>query len=118
MKRVTLIAVIIMAMLSCNNQTSNKVNAQSTSSNKDKKILIVYYSWSSGENTRNMAEQIKETTGADIFEIVPVKAYPTEYRECVDQAKVEIDSKFKPEIKGKVENFDSYDIIFIGSPNW
>lgn len=65
-----------------------------------------------------MAEQIKAATGADIFEIVPVKAYPEDYHACVDQAKTEVNSKFKPEIKGTAENFASYDIIFVGSPNW
>jgi len=84
----------------------------------DKKILVVYFSWSSSGNTRNMANQIKAATGADIFEIVPVNAYPKDYNACVDQAKAEINRNFKPEIKGKVENFDSYDIIFVGSPNW
>ncbi len=83
-----------------------------------KKILVAYFSWSPGGNTRNMAEQIKEATGADIFEIVPVNAYPSDYQACVDQAKDEINRNFHPAIKNKVENFDSYDIVFIGSPNW
>lgn len=95
---------------------SLQMNAQSL--NSDKKILVVYFSWSSSGNTRNMAEQIKEATGADIFEIVPVSAYPRDYQVCVDQAKEEINRKHKPAIKGKVENFDSYDIIIVGSPNW
>lgn len=93
-----------------------KLQAQTV--DKNKKILVVYFSWSNSGNTRNMAEQIKEATGADIFEIVPVKAYPRDYQACVDQAKEEINRKHKPEIKGKVENVDSYDIICVGSPNW
>jgi len=97
---------------------TNGLNAQAQSSNSDKKILIVYYSWSNSGNTRNMAEKIKTETGADIFEIVPVKPYPRDYQACVDQAKTEINNKFKPEIKGEVTDFDSYDIIFVGSPNW
>lgn len=92
------------------------VSAQTT--NKGKKILVVYFSWSPTGNTRNMAEQIKETTGADIFEIVPVKAYPTDYTKCTEVAKEEINRNYKPAIKGKVANFEDYDIIFIGSPNW
>ena len=51
------------------------------------KILIAYYSWSG--NTREMAEQIKKITNADIFEIVPTDAYPEDYNACVDQAKKE-----------------------------
>jgi flavodoxin len=104
---------IIIAMLSV-----STINTYAQTSKSDKKILIAYFSWSSSGNTRNMAEQIKAATGADIFEIVPVKAYPREYQACVDQAKEEINANFKPEIKGKVENIDSYDIIIVGSPNW
>lgn len=87
--------------------------AQSTS---NKKVLIAYYSW--GGNTRNMAQQIKALTNADIFEIMPVSAYPKDYNTCVDQAKREINSNFKPPLKSKITNFDSYDIIIVGSPNW
>ena len=108
----TLLLAIIAMLFTC----SIKTYAQSQGS--DKKNLIVYYSWSNSGNTRNMAEKIKTETGADIFEIVPVKAYPRDYQACVDQAKTEINNKFKPEIKGEVTDFDSYDIIFVGSPNW
>lgn len=87
--------------------------AQSTSG---KKILVAFYSW--GGNTRNMAEQIKAFTNGDIFEIVPVNAYPKDYNACVDQAKKEINSNFKPPLKSKLPNLDSYDIIIVGSPNW
>lgn len=64
------------------------------------KILIAYYSWSG--NTRYMAEQIKKNTNADIFEIVPANAYPEDYNACVDQAKKEINSNFKPALKSKL----------------
>ena len=80
------------------------------------KILIVYYSWSS--NTRAMANEIKSIVGGDIFEIKPVKPYPTEYKKCTEQAKDEINKKFRPKIVGEVKDFQKYDVIFIGSPNW
>lgn len=81
-----------------------------------KKILVVYFSHSG--NTRVMAEQIKKATGGDIFEIQPVKDYPKDYQSVVDQAKKEITSNYKPELKTKVKNIESYDVIFVGSPNW
>jgi len=113
MKKVIVItATVIMAMTSY----SSRLNAQTVSS--DNKILVVYYSWSSNGNTRYMAQQIQKATGADIFEIVPVHAYPDDYKECVEQAKIEINNKHKPDIKGTVENFDAYNIIIVGSPNW
>ena len=42
---------------------------------------------------------IREETGADIFEIVPVGAYPKEYRVLTKQAEKEIHAGFKPRIK-------------------
>ncbi|MDU1890839.1 MAG: flavodoxin [Dysgonomonas sp.] len=111
--KIKLLLLAIMSIFQINN---SQLSAQTAGNSK--KILVVYFSWSSSGNTRNMAQQIKEAAGADIFEIVPVKSYPRDYQACVDQAKDEINRKFKPEIKGKVPNFDSYDIIFVGSPNW
>lgn len=81
-----------------------------------KKILIAYFSHSG--NTRVIAEQIKELTGGDIFEIKPVKDYPSAYQAVVDQAKKEISADFKPQLKSEITNIDTYDMLFIGSPNW
>ncbi|MDR2982360.1 MAG: NAD(P)H-dependent oxidoreductase [Puniceicoccales bacterium] len=80
------------------------------------KMLIVYFSHSG--NTRVIAEQIKATTGADICEIQTVTPYPSDYQTVVKQARKEIDAKYKPELKTKIENIGSYDVIFVGSPNW
>lgn len=86
------------------------------SNKKDKKILVTYFSHSG--NTRNMAEQIASASGADIFEITPVKAYPSAYGDCVDQAKKEQQENARPALSGKAENMADYDIVFVGYPNW
>lgn len=80
------------------------------------RILIACYSWSG--NTRFAAEQIQKLTGGTLFEIKPAKAYPADYRACVDQAKQECRDEFKPELAAKVEDFSKYDVIFVGTPNW
>ncbi len=90
--------------------TTMAVNSQNP------KVLVVYYSW--GGNTRVVAEKIKVQLGADIVEIVPETAYPTDYSECVAQARKETKADFKPAIKTKVENLKDYDIILVGTPNW
>jgi flavodoxin len=81
-----------------------------------KKILVAFFSHSG--NTRIIAEQIKNITKGDIFEIEPVKEYPSAYQSVVDQAKREINANYKPELKTKIENLDNYNVFFIGSPNW
>ncbi len=92
---------------------TNMISQAQTAS---KKMLVVYFSHSG--NTRIIAEQIKNATGADIFEIQPVKDYPKDYKAVVDQAKKEINASFRPELKTKINNIESYDVIFVGSPNW
>lgn len=80
------------------------------------KILIAYYSW--GGNTKATAEQIQKAIGGDLFEIVPAKAYPTDYGACVDQAKQEIRQGARPELAKKLEDASKYEVVFVGSPNW
>ena len=82
----------------------------------NKKILVVYFSHTG--NTREIANQIHKKVGGDIFEIQSVKPYPDDYDTVVKQAREELDSGYKPALKAKVENIDSYDVIFIGYPNW
>ena len=51
------------------------------------KALIVYFSWSG--NTENVAKNIAEATGFDLFEIKTAKAYPEDYDAVLDLAKKE-----------------------------
>lgn len=81
-----------------------------------KKILVAYFSHSG--NTREIANQIHKIVGGDIFEIQSVKPYPKDYNSVVKQARQELDSGYKPELKTKVDTIKSYDVIFIGYPNW
>ena len=83
---------------------------------QNQKVLVVYYSW--GGNTRVVAEKLKAQLSADIVEIVPETAYPTDYSECVAQARKETKENSRPAIKTKVENLGDYDVILVGTPNW
>ena len=83
---------------------------------QDKKILVAYFSWSG--NTQYVAEQIAKQTGGTLFRIEPVKPYPTEYTPCTEVAKKEKEDNARPAIKNKVEDWDSYDTVFIGCPVW
>ena len=83
---------------------------------KDKKILVVYYSRTG--TTAQIARYIQESTNADIFEIIPVNAYPDDYDSMTEQAKKEINEGYLPPIKGGLSNISDYDVIFIGSPCW
>lgn len=91
------------------------------------KILVAFFSHT-GENygvgfiekgnTHIIADMIAEEMGADTFEIVRVTPYPEEYDACTDEASDEKAANARPELTAAVDNFDDYDIVFLGYPNW
>jgi flavodoxin len=81
-----------------------------------KKVLILYYSWSG--NTRELAKQIQAQAGGNLVELETVTPYPADYDQTVDQAKKELEANYLPPLKTQVDNLASYDVIFLGSPNW
>lgn len=90
------------------------------------KALVVYFSRADENvgvgtieegNTAVIAKIIAEKTGADVFEIVPVKPYPAGLAECKDYAKIEQTEKARPAYKGDIKT-DGYDTIFLGYPVW
>lgn len=86
------------------------------STNTNQKTLIVYFSHSG--NTKKIAQFIQETLNCDTFEVVPAKAYPTDYDALVNLAREEKNAHFRPEITGTIPTIDSYQTIFVGYPSW
>ncbi len=95
-----------------------------------KKCLIAYFSrngqnYVSGRlvdlkvgNTEVVANTIQKITGGDMFHIEPVTAYPKDYAETTEVAKNELRAKARPKLTRQVENIGTYDVIFLGYPNW
>ena len=82
----------------------------------EERILVTYFSHSG--NTREIANQIHKSAGGGIFEIQAVKPYPRDYDSVLKQARQELDGGHKPELKTRIESVRSYDLVFIGYPNW
>lgn len=80
------------------------------------KILVAYFSQTG--HTRTLANQIHDQAGGDLFEIVPSKAYTSDYNALTSQAQQEKNENYKPPLKTKVENIASYNVIFVGTPIW
>lgn len=113
-------------------ESSSQTNESTpTPSNTNGKNLVVYFSMPDnvddstvvidGEtlgNTQYMAYVIQETVGADIFRIEPETSYPTDHDKLVDIAREEQSNNARPAIKDTIENFDTYENIFVGYPNW
>lgn len=79
-------------------------------------VLIAYFSWSG--NTEQVAQIIQQETGGDLFEIAPATPYTDDYNELLDIAQQEQSGNARPELAGQVENWEQYDTIFVGYPNW
>ena len=90
--------------------------SDNTSGKEENNILVAYFSHSG--NTRVIATQIRESVGGDIFEIVAVDPYPSDYDAVLEQARKELREEYRPELKTKVENMESYEVVFVGYPIW
>lgn len=104
-------------------QVANQDNGMLTGTEvQTGKVLVVYYSASG--NTRAVAETIAQYTGGDTFEIVPVEEYTSEdlnWTQEGSRVNREHDDESQQDIalvSTTVEDFDSYNTVFIGYPIW
>lgn len=85
-------------------------------------VLVVYYSATG--NTETVANYIAEATGGDIFEIIPAEPYTSDDLNWTDEnsrvtREHEDESLRDVELTTtQVENWDSYDTVFLGYPIW
>ena len=132
----SLFSLVSVYSCSANNRNQSETNdTQSTTENQieerkdmntEGKKLVVYFSHT-GENykvgyinegnTHIIAQMISDATGADIWEIAPLKPYPVNYNECINVAKKELNANARPAIQGDID-IEEYDFIFLGYPNW
>lgn len=84
------------------------------------KTLVTYFS-ASGV-TRSVAENISAVVGADLYEIKPQKPYTKEdlnWKNKSSRSSIEMnDVNSRPAILDKVNNFEEYEVIFVGFPIW
>ena len=76
----------------------------------------MYFSWSG--NTESVANEIQTQTGVDIFEIIPAEPYTDDYNTLLDIAQDEQANNARPAIAEIVQNFEQYDVVYLGYPNW
>ena len=85
-------------------------------------VLVVYYSATG--NTEGVANYIAEATGGDLFEITPAEPYTDDDLNWSDEnsrvtREHEDESLRDVELTTtQVENWDSYDTVFLGYPIW
>ena len=88
----------------------------------DGNVLVVYYSASG--NTEAVAGYIAEATGGDLFAITPAEPYTSDDLNWTDENS-RVSQEYADESlrdvelsTTEVENWDSYDTVFIGYPIW
>lgn len=69
-------------------------------------------------NTQYIAQLIQQQTGGDLFRIETVQKYPGSHDPLLEFAYNERAEGARPELAAQMENLDSYDIVFLGYPNW
>lgn len=141
MKRLTAIllsALLVLSLAACGNSNQNAVEdtlaeMEAGSGN----ILIAYFSVMEtdgvdtvagasrvavdGEvlgNNEYIARIIQRETGGNLFAIETVQDYPTTHEPLLEFAYDEKADNARPELVAQIENLDSYDVIFLGYPNW
>lgn len=121
---VTLCVVSLTACTSRDQQQEDNSTPEASeiSDNSDDKVLVVYYSASG--NTKAIAEMIASYNDADTFEIVPVDSYSDEdlnWRDANSRVNREHEDESLQDIElvsTTVDDFDSYQTVFIGYPIW
>lgn len=69
-------------------------------------------------NNEYIAQIIQRETGGDLFAIETVQDYPTTHEPLLEFAYDEKADNARPELARQIENPGSYDVIFLGYPNW
>lgn len=84
------------------------------------KTLVAYFSASG--TTEQVAQDLADAIGADIFEIVPEQPYTEDdlnWNDEKSRSSVEMgDETCRPAFDGKVEEMETYDTVFVGFPVW
>lgn len=106
----------VMTLTAC----AQKKAAKPAAAKKSNATLVVYFSATG--TTRAVATRIAKISGADLFEIVPAKAYTAadlDWRDKQSRSTLEMrNPKSRPAVKSKVKNMAQYSTIYVGFPVW
>lgn len=67
-------------------------------------------------NNEILKDYIKNILACDEFKVEPLKAYPREYKECLEITKEEKENGIYPPLKSYLTDVSNYDVIFVGTP--
>jgi flavodoxin len=109
------VAMSFLSIMACAQKKETKLNEM-----KNEKVLVAYFSATG--TTRDVAKQLAQTVGADLFEITPETPYSAadlDWRDSTSRSSVEMrDLSSRPAIAKRVENIADYSVVFVGFPIW
>ena len=85
----------------------------------NRQYLVLFTSRSG--NTEEIAHEIRTQLDCDMLEVEPETAYEEEYNAMLERAREELEAIQQgqyPAIKTFMDDFDNYDLIFVGYPIW
>lgn len=117
---ISFILLLSMSMAACGNSGDDSVTPDGNSglsvdSVSGKRCLVLYCSRTG--NTEEVARRISSVLGCDVLEVEPATPYEEDYDAMLDRAQEEltaIEDGNYPTIKTFKDNFDEYDLIFVG----
>lgn len=65
-----------------------------------------------------LAQLIQQNTGGDKVRIQTATPYPGNFNDLAAQANQERQNNVHPALSTSIENFDNYDVVFVGYPIW
>lgn len=131
-----LIAAVMLTLISCGTATDAESSPAAAAPVDGGEVLVAYFSWAdnailaddvdavsspsviSPGNVQQLAGWVQEATGGDIFSIRVTEPYPSGWDECLSRANEERGADARPELVENVEDFERYDTVFLGYPNW
>jgi flavodoxin len=140
MKKTTIAAILFLCVTAATQLVPNKLAAQSTTgggpAGGPRRILIAYFTNPEPDgvdavsrasrvvrnsqvigNTQFIAQCIQRAAGGELFAIETVQAYPAR-PELMTIGREEKRTNARPQLKRRVSNLESYDVIFLGYPIW
>lgn len=131
-----LIAAVMLTLISCGTAPDAESTPGAAVPVDGGEVLVAYFSWAdnailaddvdavsspsviSPGNVQQLAGWVQEATGGDIFSIRVTEPYTSGWDECLSRANEERGADARPELVENVEDFERYDTVFLGYPNW
>ena len=120
MRKIFSIVMLALALVltACGNEAAK---SETPSAEAAKSTTLVAYFSCTG-HTKTLAQNAAQILNADLFEIkakVPYSSADLDWHNEQSRSTVEMnDDSIRPEIDGKVENFDQYKTVVIAYPIW